>query len=74
MDAHSVQFVRVTTDDRTFQLWAVATARENAVDRILEGIPEGWSACLLEASFTAKQEALSNMRAGEIRLLSDALD
>ena len=48
MKAESVHLVRVTTDDRECRIWAAATAREEAVDYVLEHIPEGWSACLLE--------------------------
>jgi hypothetical protein len=60
MKAESVHLVRVTTDDRECRIWAAATAREEAVDYVLEHIPEGWSACLLE-------DVLHDMKPGEIR-------
>lgn len=43
LDAGRFHLVRVTTDDRTHQLWAAATSREEAVDRVLDAIPEGWA-------------------------------
>ena len=48
MDMRAFHFVRVTTDDRSCQLWAAATAREDAVDRVLDIIPEGWCARLID--------------------------
>jgi hypothetical protein len=42
-----VYLVRVITDDREHQIWAVAAPREEAVDLVLDAIPEGWAASLL---------------------------
>jgi hypothetical protein len=39
VDASSIHFVRVRTDDRTQQLWAAAAARNEAVDRVLDAAP-----------------------------------
>ena len=75
MDMSAIHFVRVTTDDRSHQLWAAATAREDAVNRVLDGIPEGWSATLLdvimpEMDLPHVHDALSNMTRGDVRELS----
>jgi hypothetical protein len=37
-----VYLVRVITDDREHQVWAVAAPREEAVDLVLDVTPEGW--------------------------------
>ena len=63
-----IQLVRVTTDERTFQLWAAATAREDAIDRVLDTIPEGWTACLLD-----ERPVRMNMTPGEVRELRGTL-
>ena len=38
---YGVHLVRVTTDEREYQLWAAATPREQAVRLVLNAIPEG---------------------------------
>lgn len=48
MGTSAIHFVRVTTDDRSCQVWAAATARDDAVDRVLDMIPEGWCARLID--------------------------
>ena len=45
-----VHLVRVITDDLGYQIWVAATSREGAVSRVLDGVPEGWTASLLEQS------------------------
>ena len=74
MNAHAIHLVRVTTDDRKLQLWAAATAREEAVDRVLDAIPEGWAARLLDDSLKPRADAVHGMAAGEVRELRDGLD
>lgn len=71
MNAHSIHLVRVTTDDRRQQLWAAATAREDAVDRVLDAIPEGWAARLLDDSLRPCESAVRDMTAGEVRELCE---
>jgi hypothetical protein len=60
MDASSIHFVRVTTDARTRQLWAAATARDEAVDRVLDVIPEGWTARLSDEPLNPQPGAVSD--------------
>jgi hypothetical protein len=73
MDADGINLVRVTTDDRTCQLWAAATPRGQAVDRVLDIVPEGWCAFLLDVSIEPWMNlGLSNMSYGEVRELSGA--
>lgn len=69
MNTHHIHLVRVTTDDREHQLWAAATARDQAVDRVLDAIPEGWTACLLEEPMRSSAEAGVNMTLGQVRRL-----
>jgi hypothetical protein len=67
--ARTVHLVRVTTDDREQQIWAAAASREDAVDRVLDAVPEGWSAVLLDARPTAREITWLNLSAGEVRRL-----
>jgi hypothetical protein len=64
MDVH---LVRVTTDDREHQLWAVAAARQRAVNLVLEAVPEGWAAVLLSNRLTAEEVDILNLKPGEVR-------
>lgn len=74
MDASRLHFVRVRTDDRTQQLCAVAAPRNEAVDRVLDAIPEGWTARLLEEQLKPPPAAISNMVPGEVRKLGETKD
>jgi hypothetical protein len=75
VDASRIHFVRVRTDDRTQQLWAAAAARNEAVDRVLDAIPEGWTArLLLDEQLEPPPDAVSNMVPGEVRKLCDTKD
>lgn len=68
----NVYLVRVTTDDQQHRIWAAATAREDAVGRVLDQVPEGWTASLLDEVTDAGRDAEKsprNMTAGEIREL-----
>jgi hypothetical protein len=71
MNAHSIHLVRVTTDDLTHQLWAAATSREEAVNRVLDAIPEGWTARLLDDALKPRETAVVGMSAGEVRELCE---
>ena len=72
MNTGRIHLVRVTTDDRKHQLWAAATPRDQAVDRVLDAIPEGWTAILLDEPMRPSQETTVRMAAGEVRELPDA--
>lgn len=72
MNTDHIHLVRVTTDDREHQLWAAATPRDQAVDRVLDAIPEGWTARLLDDLMQPSQEMTVRMAAGEVRELPDA--
>jgi hypothetical protein len=79
MDDSAIHFVRVTTDDRGSRLWAAATAREDAIDRVLDSIPEGWSAVLVDArspemDLLNLHHALSTMARGDVRELTGVSD
>lgn len=67
MAVQSVHLVRVISDDRKHHLWAAATSRDAAVDRVLDTVPEGWAARLLDDPWS-DNDALE-MVAGEVRPL-----
>lgn len=63
----NIYLVRVMTDDREHRLWAAATSREEAIDRVLDQVPEGWTACLTDDHGGTGPDALDGMKPGEIR-------
>ena len=69
MNAQNVHLVRVTTDDLEQRLWAAATARDDAVDCVLNAVPEGWTARLLDETLEPRAAAVKGMTAGEVREL-----
>jgi hypothetical protein len=65
-----VQLFRVTTDNRGCEIWAAATSNEEAFSRILNAVPEGWSAALLDTGLTTSRERDDlKLQAGEVRKL-----
>jgi hypothetical protein len=70
VDPSRVQLVRVTTQDQEPRLWAAATSREEAVDRVLSAIPAGSNARLLNGILKPREDAVYDMRPGEVRELS----
>ena len=65
-----VHLVRVITDDRRDQLWAAACRREDAVNQVLNAVPEGWSATLLPNRLELLEEQMLNLKPGEVVELS----
>lgn len=61
-----VHLVRVRTDGQNHRIYAVACAREDALNEVLNVVPEGWSASLLN-QLTAREMAALNLRPGEVR-------
>ena len=57
------------TDDLKHRFWVAATPPEEAITRILNDVPEGWSAALLDVSLTTTELALLNLQSGEMLLL-----
>jgi hypothetical protein len=70
MTEMQVHLVRVTTDDREHQLWVVAAPREEALDKVLNAIPEGWTAALLSNRLKPFEVAALNLKPGDVRELS----
>jgi hypothetical protein len=70
MKRNDIHVVRVTPDDGRHQLWAAATPREEAVDSVLNIVPEGWCAHLLEEAFRPRAEAVEDIRRGDVWQLS----
>ena len=64
-----VHLVRVITDDLEYQIWVAATSRDEAVSRVLDCVPEGWSASLLEQSLDPNKAAGLKLRPGDVRAL-----
>lgn len=62
-----VHLVRVTTDDGSWQIWMAATDRDEAVNQVLDVIPEGWAASLVERRLSAEHIAELDMKPGEVR-------
>ena len=69
VNAHDVHLVRVLPDNCEPRLWAAATSREDAVDRVLNAIPEGWTARLLDEPSGPYADALQDIMSGEVREL-----
>jgi hypothetical protein len=65
--ASEVHLVRVTTDDGERQVWLAATSRDEALDRVLDAIPEGWTVSLIQRQLGPELVAAFNMMVGEVR-------
>jgi hypothetical protein len=65
--AGGIHLVQVTTDDRAHQLWVAATPREEAVNSVLDAIPDGWTAALLTNQLTPQEADALHLRPGEVR-------
>ena len=70
----SVHLVRVTTDDREHQLWAVASSRAQAVTLVLNAVPEGWTAALLSNRLKPEELEILNLRPSEVREITNPSD
>jgi hypothetical protein len=64
-----VHLVRVITDDLEYQIWLAATSRDEAVSRVLDCVPEGWAASLLDRQIKPGEAAVLNLEPGEVREL-----
>jgi hypothetical protein len=62
-----VYLVRVKTDDRKHRIYAVAWAREDALNEVLKVVPEGWSASLLPERLPARDIAALKLKPNEVR-------
>lgn len=72
MNSNDIHVVQVTPDDGTHQLWAAATPREEAVDKVLNAIPEGWCVHLLDEAFRPRGETIEIIRRGDVWQLHDS--
>ncbi|MBR0800938.1 hypothetical protein JQ615_36805 [Bradyrhizobium jicamae] len=59
--------VRVITDDGEVQLWLAATTQDQALDLVLDAIPEGWAVSLIQRQLAAEHVLMLNMVLGEVR-------
>jgi hypothetical protein len=69
--ASAAHLVRVLTDDLEYEIWVTATGRDEAVSRVLECVPEGWSASLLEESLSPNDVAVLKLQPGDVRKLRE---
>jgi hypothetical protein len=69
----TVYLIRVTTDDRTHQLWvAAASSDEGALTLVLNSIPEGWAASVLSNKLNRMEIEVLNLKPGQAREVSNA--
>ncbi|MGY4573407.1 hypothetical protein [Bradyrhizobium sp. USDA 3256] len=68
--AAEVHLVRVTTDDGEVQIWLAATSRDEAIDRVLDAIPEGWAVSLIKRQLPPEHIPALKMTVGEVRRIS----
>jgi len=69
-NSRAICLVRVRDDDGRHRLYAVASDRKAALDRVLRVVPEGWAAFLLHEQLSAETLAALNLRPGEVREIS----
>ena len=70
-----VQIVRVLTDDRDQHLWLVAAPPDDAVNKVLNAVPEGWAAALLANDVLSPSEAAAlHLGPGDIREITSRTD
>ena len=67
----SAHLVRVLTDELRYELWVTATSRDEAVSRVLECVPEGWSAVLLKEGLSSEEIAALKLQPGDARKLRE---
>ncbi|KRP88685.1 hypothetical protein AOQ73_28245 [Bradyrhizobium pachyrhizi] len=65
--ASEIHLVRVTTDDSEVQIWLAATPREEALDRVLDVVPEGWAVGLVQRPLSAEHIAALDMTVEQVR-------
>lgn len=70
MTEADVHLVRVTTDDREHQLWVACGPRDEAINQVLNAIPDGWTAALLPGSLKPEEITVLKLRPGEVRELT----
>jgi hypothetical protein len=63
-----VHVVAATKDGET-QFWAAATSRNEAVARVLQRLPRGWTATLMRWQLTAKKIAQLNLEPNAVEKL-----
>jgi len=66
MKPQTMHLVHVTPDHGRSQLWAAATSREEAVACVLNILPEGWCARLLDDTFASTDKSVPNVPKDEV--------
>jgi hypothetical protein len=62
--------VVVTTDDQEQQLWVTAGPRKEAINQVLNAVPAGWSAFLLDTRLQPDEVEILKLKSGEVRKIS----
>jgi hypothetical protein len=72
-EAGEVHLVRVLTDDGEPRLWAAAASHDEAVNQVLNAIPEGWVAKIYDGGKSGERvlEGL-NLQRGEVREITQS--
>ena len=70
---NQITLVEVATDSLAGipkkQLWAAAAKPDQAVTLVLCAVPVGWTATIADGRLTPEQEAILNLKPGEVREL-----
>ena len=66
-----IHLVRVTTDDREHQLWVAAVhSQQEAIQLVLNAVPEGWTTALLSNKPRLAEIEILNLKPGAVRELT----
>jgi hypothetical protein len=52
-------------------IWVAATPREEAVNRVLDAVPEGWAAALPSNKLKPEKLEILNLRPSEVREITN---
>lgn len=68
----ALQLIEVTSDEFVEglprqDLWVAAASPEDALALVLQRVPEGWSAALLDIQVTPEEVAALKMEPGDVR-------
>jgi hypothetical protein len=70
--SEDVHLIRVTDDYRKHYLWVARTERREAVAAVLNAVPEGWSAILLDTRLKSAEANILGLKPGEVREVTAA--
>jgi hypothetical protein len=65
-----VETDHLATGNPKRQLWVAAAKPDQAVTLVLTAVPVGWTGTIAAESLTPEQEAMLNLKPGEVRELT----